>query len=726
MLLAAVFSLSSGSGPRNATGVTGAAPAQPAGPCDESPPGALAPSADLYCLRLVASPGIEGAIGSVELRRRPGPFSVSVSDGGHHVYELGFLLKGLPDPASLGDYTTFVAWAATPLLYPIVKLGEVQNGSFDLGPIAFDKFLILVSAERSADGEERTGRLVLRGQSPSTRMKPADFVEFFLGAAPLEEAAPRPDPADELERGDPAPVTWGAHPVPEGVTMLPALMRLRPEAVPFLPSPALEEIAFARPRRLVPLEDGDTLDLSAEFVRRRVGGRELLMYGFNGQHPGPLIHVEQDAEITVRFVNRIDLPTAVHWHGVRLDNRSDGVPGVTQDPIPPGASFIYTIHFRDAGIYWYHPHHREDIQQDLGLYGNMLVRSALPDYYGPAHREEVLMLDDILIGDAGLVPYGRDGPTHSLMGRFGNVFLVNGEPDYRLEANRGEVVRFFFTNVSNTRTFNLSFGGVPMKLVGTDVGNYEREAWVESVPIGPAERYILHVRFPEAGSYPLLNRVQAIDHVNGTYFPQEDTLARIAVSSERVETDLAESFATLREQRHVTGEIDGFRQYFERPADKRLVLDMEVRGLPLIVERLMKLDSAYFTPVEWSGTMPAMNWIATPEEVRWILRDPDSGAENEAIDWAFEVDDVVKIRISNHRGAFHAMQHPIHLHGQRFLVLAQDGRPNDNLAWKDTAVVPVGSTVDLLLEVSNPGRWMLHCHIAEHLDAGMRMVFTVH
>jgi FtsP/CotA-like multicopper oxidase with cupredoxin domain len=95
------------------------------------------------------------------------------------------------------------------------------------------------------------------------------------------------------------------------------------------------------------------------------------------------------------------------------------------------------------------------------------------------------------------------------------------------------------------------------------------------------------------------------------------------------------------------------------------------------------------------------------------------------IGWRFTVGDVAKIRIHNRRRSFHPMQHPIHLHGQRFLVLTRDGVANENLAWKDTVVIPVGSTFDILLEASNPGRWMAHCHIAEHLDAGMMMVFTV-
>ena len=118
-------------------------------------------------------------------------------------------------------------------------------------------------------------------------------------------------------------------------------------------------------------------------VRRTIKGHAFAMYGFNGQVPGPLIRVPQNATITVRFHNRIDLPSTVHWHGVRLDNRFDGVPGLTQDSVPPGGDFTYTVHFPDAGIYWYHPHVREDIEQAMGLFGNMLVDSPDRDYYSP-------------------------------------------------------------------------------------------------------------------------------------------------------------------------------------------------------------------------------------------------------------------------------------------------------------------------------------------------------
>jgi FtsP/CotA-like multicopper oxidase with cupredoxin domain len=111
--------------------------------------------------------------------------------------------------------------------------------------------------------------------------------------------------------------------------------------------------------------------------------------------------------------------------------------------------------------------------------------------------------------------------------------------------------------------------------------------------------------------------------------------------------------------------------------------------------------------------------------VTWVLRDRETGDENQDINWRFEVGDLVKLRIFNTPESFHPMNHPIHIHGQRFLVVSLDGIQNQNLVWKDTAIVPVGSTMDVLVEMSNPGEWMLHCHIAEHLQAGMSFGFSV-
>lgn len=676
---------------------------------------------DIYCILLVPSPGVRGAAGHVRLERPPGPFSLAVTAEGRVTFDLVLETRGLPPPDSLGPYDRYVAWASTPSLLPVYRLGEVPaTGRTRLGPVSLNKFLILVTAESSPDGAEPTGPFVLRAQSPSSRIRPADFLEFALGATALDSAG-----AGAAAGGGPDDA-WGDVPVPEGLMMLPALMRLRPAVTPWRPGDGWTgRIVDARPRQLVRLADGDSMALEAVYVRRRIGDREVLGYGFNGQIPGPLLWVPEDATVTIGFTNSIDWPTAIHWHGIRLDNRFDGVPGVTQDPVAPGETFRYEVRFPDPGLYWYHPHHREDVQQDLGLAGNLMVQSRDPDYFSPAHREEVLMLDDLLLGPQGIVPYGLERATHALMGRFGNMLLVNGGRDYELDVRPGEIVRFFLTNASNTRTFNLSFAGAPMKVVGTDVGNFEREAWIESVLIAPAERYIVHVRFPEPGSYALLNAVQGIDHIGGRFFSKVDTLGMIRAGGSPVTPDHSASFERLREDPRVASSLDAYRSRFGAPIEKTLELDMEVRGFPLPVERLMQIDSAYFHPLEWVGTMPMMNLMTTPEEVSWILREPSTGAENGDIAWRFRVGDVVKLRLRSRRETLHQMQHPIHIHGQRFLVLAVNGVPNDNLAWKDTAVVPTGGTLDLLLELSNPGRWMLHCHIAEHLEAGMKMVFTV-
>ena len=678
-----------------------------------------APSADLYCMELVPTPDVRGVSGTVELSRARSPFGLAVSVEGNLRYRPVMTLDGLPDPSELGDYTTYVAWASTPVFFPLIRLGEVGNGTTALSEIDLNKFVIMVSAERSAEVTEREGMLVLRAQSPSTRMQPADLMEFMTGIG--SGGAGHDHRTGETDG-------WVAPPMPEGLTMLPAMMELRPAAdlTPYLPRDnAPENPPLARPRGLVELNDGDTLSLEAGFVRREVNGRVFVMYGFNGQYPGPLLRVPQEATVTVRFRNSIDWPTAIHWHGLRLDNRFDGVPFVTQDPVQPGEEFTYELYFPDAGIYWYHPHHREEVTQDMGLYGNMLVISPRSDYYSPTNSEELLMLDDLLIGEEGLVPFGLERSTHAMMGRFGNVFLVNGEPDYALEVERGEVVRFFLTNVSNTRTFNLSFDGAPMKVVGSDVGTFEREEWVESVVIAPAERYVVHVRFPGEGSYPIVNRVQGIDHLYGSYRNEVDTLGTVRAGAEAVGEDLRTEFETLRDNVETRREIDEYRPDFDRPVDRELELTLATRDLPPFVRRLMEFDSVYFNPAEWSGTMPMMNWASTPAQVDWILRDPATGEQNMAIDWQFEVGDVVKLRLHNSRDAFHAMQHPLHIHGQRFLVLSQNGVESENLVWKDTTILPVGSTTDILLEITNPGRWMIHCHIAEHLESGMKMVFTV-
>src|SRR5213082_2217502 len=187
----------------------------------------------------------------------------------------------------------------------------------------------------------------------------------------------------------------------------------------------------------VELADGQQFDLRIAPVAKRIGDAAVRMLAYNGSIPGPTLRVKQGSEVLVNVVNDGDMENTVHWHGLRLDNRSDGT-HETQTPIPVGGSFTARCRFPDPGVYWYHPHIREDYGQEMGLYGNVIVEPADPGYWPPVHREVALTLDDILLEDGKVAPFSRAETTHSAMGRFGNVLLVGGQTDPSLTVNLGE------------------------------------------------------------------------------------------------------------------------------------------------------------------------------------------------------------------------------------------------------------------------------------------------
>jgi FtsP/CotA-like multicopper oxidase with cupredoxin domain len=168
--------------------------------------------------------------------------------------------------------------------------------------------------------------------------------------------------------------------------------------------------AVSRPG-VVRLRDGDLLELGIGAVRNNIEGAELRMLAYNGSIPGPTLHVDQRSEITVQVRNEGDVETTVHWHGLRLENRYDGVPHETQEPIQIGGSFTYKLQFPDAGLYWYHPHMREDFAQEMGLYGTIIVEPSDPSYWPAVDRHLTLTLDDLLVEDGHIAPFNRSGPT---------------------------------------------------------------------------------------------------------------------------------------------------------------------------------------------------------------------------------------------------------------------------------------------------------------------------
>jgi FtsP/CotA-like multicopper oxidase with cupredoxin domain len=391
------------------------------------------------------------------------------------------------------------------------------------------------------------------------------------------------------------------------------------------------------------------------------------------------------------------------------------------------------------------------------------------------HREVLLTLDDILLEDGKVAPFSRAETTHSAMGRFGDVLLISGETDLSLGAQCGEVVRFYLTNTANTRVFKVVLPGARMKLVGGDSGRVEHEEFIHDIVIAPSERVVVDVLFEQPGEL-------ALEH----HTPERAyRLASIQVSEDRAESPLESQFDVLRTNADMVAERQRIVPYLQADPDKVLVflaeMDMGAQegeaptvyscpmhpevvseepghcpkcGMKLLPSELLAgarghedeghahepethhnrdhshgdagHEGAAAGGIEWEDDMVEINRMTTPSNMRWKIIDRETDAENMAIDWRFRVGDQVKIRLVNEIGGDHPMHHPFHVHGAgRFLVLSRDGVVEPNLVWKDTVLVRTGETVDILLDITNVGRWMAHCHIAEHHESGMMFSFDV-
>ena len=362
---------------------------------------------------------------------------------------------------------------------------------------------------------------------------------------------------------------------------------------------------------VVALDNGDSYDLRIAPVANNVGDDRVRMLSYNGSIPGPTLRVRQGSEVVVHVRNDGDTEATVHWHGLRLDNAYDGVPFETQPPIEIGSEFTYRLRFPDAGLYWYHPHIREDYGLDMGLYGNIVVEPADADYWPNVDREVVVTLDDVLVEDGRIAAFHEAGPTHVAMGRFGNVMLTSGETNLALRAQVGEVVRFYFTNTANTRLFNVALPGAPMKLVGGDSGRYEHETFVEEVLLAPSERAVVDVRFDTPGSTPIEHRTP-----ERTY-----RLGAVEVTDTATTSSSTQAFEQLRTSEELTSWRARLDDHVARRPDKTLAFKSR---MPLLYGDTDTTAAAYTCPMHPDfvstepGTCPQCGMRLVPAPTSYV------------------------------------------------------------------------------------------------------------
>jgi FtsP/CotA-like multicopper oxidase with cupredoxin domain len=404
-------------------------------------------------------------------------------------------------------------------------------------------------------------------------------------------------------------------------------------------------------------------------------GRALDVWAYNGQVPGPILRVRVGDRLRVTFTNRLPQATTVHWHGVRVPNEMDGVPGVTQPPVEPGGSFVYDFIARDAGTFWFHPHMRSSEQVERGLFGVLIVEDRDPP---PFSREIVWVIDDWRLGrDGQIAPEFNTRHDLAHDGRWGEVITVNGQAATSEIVAPGERIRLRIVNVANGRVFAPDFSALDAAVIAFDALPTDRPLAPTDLELAPGNRVDIDLRIPGelAG-----RRIPVVDRFTRRRLP----IADLVVADEVQETP---SF-TVR------------------------------LGSPFA--RWPGAEAASPTEILRLGAR-----AGGPYGIEWTINDAaqrhDEGAHTHHATFGLTQGRWAKLRFANESGRLH----PMHLHGQFFYVVARNGRPVHEEHWRDTVLVHPREVVDVALAPEDPGLWMLHCHILEHAESGMMTLVKV-
>lgn len=398
-----------------------------------------------------------------------------------------------------------------------------------------------------------------------------------------------------------------------------------------------------------------------------VPGHVTPALAYGGQFPGKEIRARQGEWLRVRFTNHLDQPTTIHWHGIRLPIEMDGVPYISQAPVLPGESFVYQFKTPDAGTYWYHPHVASSEQLGRGLEGPLIVEEREPT--GFAH-DMTLCLKNWHVDDQGAFTAFSIPREAARVGTLGRLTTVNGKHVPTIDLPAGAVVRLRILNVDNTATYRLNLTDVEARIYALDGHPIEPRAFGDEYLLGPGMRIDLAYRVPAAGTEVSLR--------NGPL-----------------------RLATL-------GSTDQGAQPGEWPRP--------LPPNPVSEPDLERAETVSFR-FEWVATL-ASDPAYCGKAMYWQINGQAGGEHKEGDPHPA----LAKLKLGqSYILEFRNMAqyfHPVHLHGLTFKVLSSDRHPVTPY-YTDTYLLGKNETARVALVADNPGQWMLHCHVIDHMETGL-------
>lgn len=411
-------------------------------------------------------------------------------------------------------------------------------------------------------------------------------------------------------------------------------------------------------------------------VRLAPGDRPLTrIWSYGGTTPGTPLRYRRGDRLAATLENRLPQDTTIHWHGLRLPNAMDGVPGLTQDAVKPGGAFDYGFDLTDAGTYWYHSHQKGWEQVARGLHGPLIVEETNPP---DVDRDLTLVLDDWRL-DAQAQIDDSFGNLHdwSHAGRIGNWVTANGEVEFRQEARKGERLRLRLINAANARIFSVSLRGMDGGFVALDGQPLAAPIVMERITLTPAQRVDLIVDVRDEEEAVIISHERDGQYVLAA-FPISGAVAPRDAPAQALEPNDVPPLGALA-------------------SASRARLVMEGGAMGRLAEARLGDETMPLRDLARRGKVWAFNGRVDPPDTPIL-----SARRGET----------AVIEIINDTRWPHAM----HLHGHHFRRLGADGAPGP---LRDTTLVAPGDRADLAFVADNPGAWLLHCHMLEHSVAGM-------